>query len=60
MKYSKKNVKMSPVYCSGYLMDILINFLPVSLLITIENSLDPDQARQNVGPDKDLNCCHSL
>ena len=26
------------------------------LLITFENSLDPDQARQNVGPDLDLNC----
>ena len=26
------------------------------LLITLANSLDPDQARQNVGPDLDLNC----
>ena len=26
------------------------------LLITFENSLDPDQARQNVGPDLDPNC----
>ena len=26
------------------------------LLITFANSLDPDQARQNVGPDLDLNC----
>ena len=25
-------------------------------LITFANSLDPDQARQNVGPDLDLNC----
>ena len=26
------------------------------LLITFANSLDPDQARQNVGPDQDPNC----
>ena len=26
------------------------------LLITFANSLDADQARQNVGPDLDLNC----
>ena len=26
------------------------------LLITFANSLDPDQARQNVGPDPDPNC----
>ena len=26
------------------------------LLITFENSLDPDQDRQEVGPDLDLNC----
>ena len=26
------------------------------LLITIANSLDPDKARQNVGPDLDPNC----
>ena len=26
------------------------------LLITFANSLDPDQARQNVGPDVDPNC----
>ena len=26
------------------------------LLITLANSLDPDQARQNVGPDLDPNC----
>ena len=26
------------------------------LLITFANSLDPDQDRQNVGPDLDLNC----
>ena len=26
------------------------------LLITFANSLDPDQARHNVGPDMDPNC----
>ena len=26
------------------------------LLITFANSLDPDEARQNVGPDLDPNC----
>ena len=25
-------------------------------MITFANSLDPDQARQNIGPDLDLNC----
>ena len=39
----------------------LFNSLPASgdffhLLITIANILDPDQARQNVGPDLDPNC----
>ena len=39
----------------------VFNSLPASgnfyhLLITFANSLDPDQARQNVGPDLDPNC----
>ena len=39
----------------------VFNSLPTSgdfchLLITFANSLDPDQARQNVGPDLDSNC----
>ena len=36
----------------------MFNSLPssVRLLITYANSLDPDQARQNVGPDLDPNC----
>ena len=35
-----------------------INSLPTEfrLLITFANSLDPDQARQNVGPDPNQNC----
>ena len=42
-------------------LDILLNSFPASvgfcrLLITFANSLDPDQARQNVGPDLDPNC----
>ena len=28
----------------------------IHLLITFANSLDPDKARQNVGPDLDPNC----
>ena len=40
---------------------ISINSFPTSgdfccLLITLANSLDPDQARRNVGPDLDPNC----
>ena len=39
----------------------VFNSLPASgdfchLLIIFANSLDPDQARQNVGPDLDPNC----
>ena len=39
----------------------VINSFPSSgdfshLLITNENTLDPDQAQQNVGPDLDPNC----
>ena len=30
------------------------------LLITFANSLDPDQAQQNVGPDLDPNCFDTL
>ena len=30
------------------------------LLITFANSLDPDQVRQNVGPDLDPNCSDTL
>ena len=37
--------------------NLLIHYLLVSNpLITIANSLDPDQARQNVRPDQYLNC----
>ena len=39
----------------------VLNSLPARvnfccLLITFANSLDPDQAQQNVGPDPDQNC----
>ena len=42
----------------------VFNSLPASsdfchLLITFANSLDPDQARHNVGPDLDPNCLTS-
>ena len=29
-------------------------------IIRVSNSLDPDQAQENVGPDLGLNCSHSL
>ena len=32
------------------------NSLLTSIVIAFANSLDPDQARQNVGPDQDSNC----
>ena len=35
---------------------VIILCLLVRLLITFANSLDPDQARHNVGPDLDPNC----
>ena len=42
------------------LITIFISFLASSklyhLLITFVNTLDPDQDRQNVGPDLDPNC----
>ena len=42
-------------------VSVCLNSFPASgdfdhLLITFANSLDPDQARQNVGPDLDPNC----
>ena len=47
--------KVVPRSCSVF------NSLPASsnfahLLINFANSLDPDQAQQNVGPDLDPNC----
>ena len=33
-----------------------LTLCPLCLLITFANSLDPDQARQNVRPDLDPNC----
>ena len=37
---------------------LLINF--ANSLITFANSLDPDQAKQNIGPDLDPNCFDTL
>ena len=34
----------------------VITLCPLCLLITFANSFDPDQVRQNVGPDLDPNC----
>ena len=43
---------------SMYFDQLLCNhmFVLACLLITFANSLDPDQARQNVAPDLDPNC----
>ena len=34
----------------------MLQFLPCSVLITIVNRLNPDQAQQKVWPDQDSNC----
>ena len=41
------------VHCAVYSSSVSL-FCP--LQITFSNSLDPDQAEQNVGPDLDPNC----
>ena len=43
-------------FFSGSLWDFLCDICYLTLLITFANSLDPDQARQNVGHDLDPNC----
>ena len=35
---------------------LYLTLCPLCLLMTFANSLDPDQARQKVGPDLDPNC----
>ena len=53
---AKKNgVRYNNICC---LLPSVVNLLPTEsrLLITLANSLDPDQAQQNVGPDLDPNC----
>ena len=35
---------------------LYLTICPTCLLKTFANSLDPDQARQNAGPDLDPNC----
>ena len=51
---------VSPSVCLSIRMSSLKLFPPSGdfyrLLLTFANSLDPDQARQNVGPDLDPNC----
>ena len=39
-----------------YIISFLAGGIFRRLLISFVNSLDPDQARQNVGPDLDPNC----
>ena len=63
-----KKLEPNEIYFSqGFSQEVVsrscsvVNFLPARgnfchLLITFANSLDPDQARQNVGPDLVPNC----
>ena len=46
----------SPVQILGLMSCSLFVYSSSRLLITFTNSLDPDQAQQNVGPDLDPNC----
>ena len=39
-----------------FLINLLVSDEYYYLQISFANSLDPDQARQNVGPDLDPNC----
>ena len=48
-------------FSQGFIKKLFYNSLPASgnfcnLLITFVNSLDSDQAQQNIGPDQDPNC----
>ena len=56
---NKKNISLSSAEFAHRV--VTVNSFPTSgdfchLLISFSNSLDPDQARQNVGPDLDPNC----
>ena len=63
-KFEPKEIDFSQGFSQNVQSSIklfCINSLPTRgdlfhLLITFANSLDPDQARKNVGPDLDLNC----
>ena len=60
----KRLSKMKLTFARNYVVSrsfSVFNSLPASsdfchLLITFAKSLEPDQARQNVGPDLDPNC----
>ena len=43
----------SNIICCNLTLSLLVE---TCLLITFANNLDPDQDRQNVGPDLDPNC----
>ena len=59
-----KKLEPSDINFSQGLSQKVVLYLPLCrlrgdfccLLITFANSFDPDQARQNVGPDLDPNC----
>ena len=43
----------------AYSYSFLVSYVFCCLFIMFANSLDPDQDRQNVGPDMDPDCLHS-
>ena len=60
-RHTPANTRAEDTAPEIYLGNMVINTLLAStdyccLLITVANSLDPDQDQQNVGPDLDPNC----
>ena len=55
----KKRVNPLPVVCCLFLLFFQI-FFSFRNTIRVSNSLDPNQARQNVGPDLGPNCLQML
>ena len=56
-KLEPKKLTLAKVLARKYEQVVLyLTLCPLCLLITFANSFDPDQARQNVGPDLDPNC----
>ena len=47
---------LAKVLARKYQVVLYLTLCPLCLLINFANSLDPDQAQQNVGPDLDPNC----
>ena len=54
-KSNKYSILSEMAFCKAGLAPVLVRTC-ANLLIFFANSLDPDQVRQNVGPDLDPNC----